>query len=143
MEEIEEENRARAIRDAREDEDDTDKREERKEEKKLVYIEESSSNESSDDEGRRNSGVQNISIEVDQEQQEVKRKTTLVSESQDNSNYDEEDVKDTLKRLGSTIIREATTTKQIGGLLLHPDIFSLTFYGLMKDEHDKQVIENF
>jgi hypothetical protein len=40
-------------------------------------------------------------------------------------------------------IREANSSKKIGGLLLHPDIFSLTFFGLMKDDHDEEVIENF
>ena len=30
-----------------------------------------------------------------------------------------------------------------GGLLLRPDIYSLTFYGFMKDDHDQKVLEKF
>jgi hypothetical protein len=99
MEEIDEENAARALRDAREDEDDTDKREERKEEKKLVYIDESSSSESSSDldneQEIRNRGIQN---QTGIEEQEVKRKTSVVSNSIEDSNIDDEAILETLDK---------------------------------------------
>lgn len=142
LEEIEEENEARAIRDAREDYDDTDKREERKEEKKLVYVEESSSeDESVFDNEVENSDVrvQNQTREMGSDRLEYKKQMSEVSAIDTSANVNQA----ILEQLDTGNIREATTSGEIGGLLLHPDIFSLTFYGLMKDDHDQEVIKNF
>ena len=41
------------------------------------------------------------------------------------------------------MVAKANLQEATAGLLLRPDIYSLTFFGFMVDDHDKNVIESF